>query len=137
MGTVAATQRVVAPVIPALNDMEIPAILRAARETGAQSASYILLRLPRTVKPVFLEWLERTHPTKRAVVESRIRETHGGKLNDAEFGRRMRGAEVLADQIRESFRIFAHRYELDDKLAPLDKTGFRVSQDDRGRLRLF
>ena len=131
------TQVMVAPVIPGLNDMEIPAILQAASESGARAANYILLRLPLTVKPVFLEWLERSHPTKSEMVESRIRETHSGELNDAQFGRRMRGAGVLADQIGQSFRVFARKFGLDGKLPAMDRTSFRVVQDDAGQLRLF
>src|SRR5439155_26727688 len=82
----------VAPVIPALTDSEIPALLAAAKDAGAGAAGYTMLRLPVTVAPVFLEWLERTHPAHRQRVESCIRDVRGGKLNDPEFGRRMSGS---------------------------------------------
>src|SRR5208282_1650396 len=71
-----------APVIPGLNDSEIPAILKAAADAGARSAGYVLLRLPLTVAPVFRDWLARTLPGRRERIEGRIRETRDGKLND-------------------------------------------------------
>ncbi|GIW93537.1 MAG: radical SAM protein [Pirellulaceae bacterium] len=89
----------VAPVIPGLNDTEIPAILRAAAEAGARGAGYVLLRLPLAVASVFLEWLDRFRPELRQRVENRVRETRGGKLNSATFGERMRGTGHLAEQI--------------------------------------
>ena len=81
----------VAPVIPGLTDTEIPAILAAAREAGAKSAAYTMLRLPLTVAPVFLEWLERCYPDRAARIEGRIRGVRGGRLNSPEFGERMSG----------------------------------------------
>lgn len=127
----------VAPVIPGLNDSEIPAILQAANEDGAASAGYILLRLPLTVRPVFLEWLERTQPTKKDRIESLIRATRGGDLNNSEFGTRMRGTGEIADQIAQTFRVFARRFGLDKKPAPLDVSQFRRPQPSSGQLRLF
>src|SRR5690606_2216298 len=61
-----------APIIPGLNDSEVPQLLEAARAAGAKTASYTMLRLPLTVEPVFLEWLQRTHPDQREKIEGRI-----------------------------------------------------------------
>lgn len=127
----------VAPVIPGLTDHEIPRILQAAKEAGARSASYILLRLPLTVEPVFLEWLARTQPGKRALVESRIRATRGGKLYESEFGVRMRGRGEIADQIGRSFEVFSRRYELDQPSPTLDTTQFRRPVPSSGQRWLF
>jgi DNA repair photolyase len=127
----------VAPVIPGLNDAEIPSILEAAKQAGAGTAGYILLRLPLTVKPVFLEWLHRTQPLKAEKVEARMRETHGGKMNDSEWGRRMVGSGELAEQIRNLFRLFAQKHGLDGDLPPLDCSRFRPPQPSSGQLRLF
>ena len=102
----------VAPVIPGLNDSEIPAILREAKEAGASSAAMILLRLPLTVEPVFLEWLERTQPLKKDRVLSRIRSTRGGQLSDSRFGRRMHGEGEIAKQIRRTFDVFCRKLGL-------------------------
>ncbi|MCH7688520.1 MAG: PA0069 family radical SAM protein [Planctomycetes bacterium] len=126
-----------APIIPGLNDSEIPNILEAAREAGAQSAGYILLRLPLTVRPVFLEWLERTQPTKADRVESLVRSTRGGELNDPNFISRMRGSGQIAEQIRQTFKVFSRRYELNASLPPFETSHFRPPQPTSGQLRLF
>jgi DNA repair photolyase len=126
-----------APIIPALNDVEIPAILRAAAEAGAQGASYTLLRLPLTVRPVFLEWLERCEPLAKERVTSRILDVRGGKLNQSQFGRRMRGEGEIAEQIRRTFEVFAKRYRLDGKLPPLETSLFKPPRASSGQLRMF
>lgn len=127
----------VSPVVPGLNDSEIPAVLAAAKEAGARAAGSILLRLPLTVAPVFLEWLERTFPDRRDKIVGRIRGVRGGKLNDAEFVRRMTGTGELAEQIAALFRVFARRHGLDGGLPPYDYTHFRPPPDARGQGRLF
>src|SRR5690606_10491917 len=95
-----------APIIPGLNDIEIPAILQAAAAAGALSASSVLLRLPLTVRPVFLDWLSRNRPEAAERVLSRIASCREGKLNDSQFGSRMRGSGPLADQIQQTCRVF-------------------------------
>jgi DNA repair photolyase len=127
----------VAPVIPGLNDSEIPAILAAAREAGALSVGYVLLRLPLAVAPVFRDWLERTLPDCKEKIEGRIRSARGGKLNEAVFGQRMRGSGVLAEQIREMFHLFVKRHGLDGELPPYDCTLFRPPLPRSGQGRLF
>lgn len=103
----------VAPVIPGLTDHEIPGILQAARDAGASFASYILLRLPHAVAPLFDRWLEEHYPLKHGKVLSRIRSLREGKLNDAQFGTRMRGQGAFAEQVESLFRISCQkaRYE--------------------------
>ncbi len=131
------TRVLVAPVIPGLNDSEIPAILEAARSAGARSAGFVLLRLPLTVQPVFREWLRRTQPLKAQKVEGLIRETRAGKLNDSEWGTRMVGSGPIAQQIEQLFDIFARKYGLDQKLPVHDFAQFRPSIPRSGQLRLF
>jgi DNA repair photolyase len=126
-----------APVIPGLNDSEIPNILDAAKQAGAQSAGYILLRLPLTVRPVFLEWLERTQPTKADRVEALVRSTRGGELNDPNFISRMRGSGQIAEQIRQTFKVFSRRHELDGSLPPFETSQFHPPRSSSGQLRLF
>lgn len=127
----------IAPIIPGLTDSEVPAILEAVAEAGETSASYILLRLPWTVRPVFLEWLERTQPSKKERVESRIRSTRVGELNNPDFGSRMRGEGEIADQIRQTFNVFARKHGLGRKLEPLSTSHFRRPTPSSGQLRLF
>ena len=127
----------VAPIIPALNDAEIPAILQAAKGAGAQTADYVLLRLPLTVAPVFHEWLHRTRPLEAARVEARIRDTRGGKVNTSQWGERMRGSGEMAEQICAMFRLFTQQFGLDGSLPPQDFTRFRPPASRAGQLRLF
>ncbi|HEY0980576.1 PA0069 family radical SAM protein [Schlesneria sp.] len=131
------TQVMVAPVIPSLNDSEIPAILKAAREAGATSAAYVLLRLPHTVKPVFLEWLERALPAQKDRIEGRVRDTRGGQLYRSDFATRMTGTGVVAEQIRQTFQVFARKYELAQRYPTLDVSQFRSPVPKSGQLRLF
>jgi DNA repair photolyase len=127
----------VAPVIPGLNDSEIPAILAAAREAGARAAGHQMLRLPLTVAPVFREWLERERPDHLRRVESRIRSVRDGKLNDANFGTRMTGTGEVARQINALFRLFARRHGLDGGLPAYDCSRFRPPRSRSGQGWLF
>lgn len=115
----------VAPIVPGLNDHEIPAVLKAVYEAGANFATPILLRLPYGVKELFVDWLKREYPTKAERVQSRIRDTRKGKLDSAVFGERMRGAGVFADQIQQLFKVNAKRYGLDKAMVLLDTSIFR------------
>ena len=127
----------VAPIIPGLNDHEIPAILEACRDAGALSAHYLLLRLPLAVQPVFLEWLKAYRPLARAKVESLIRQTRQGQLNDSQFGRRHVGQGNYAKGLANMFRTFSTRYGLNNKLPPLDRTQFRPPRTASGQMHLF
>ncbi|MFO0906551.1 MAG: PA0069 family radical SAM protein [Pirellulales bacterium] len=127
------TRVMASPMIPGLNDHELPAILKAARAAGAQDATYILLRLPQTVAPVFLEWLRRTQPTKADKVEGLIRQTHDGELNSPRFGERMRGVGPVADQIQSMFQVFYRKLAF-TSLPPLDPAQFAAPTK---QLRLF
>ncbi len=92
--------------------------------------------LPGPVQPIFLDWLERCFPARKSLIESRIRQIRGGQLNDANFGSRMSGQGVLAEQIRQTFQVFAAKYDLSGELPPLDTSHFRRPGDVRQR-RLF
>lgn len=126
-----------APVIPGLNDIEIPAILTAAREAGAQWAGYVLLKLPTTVKPVFLDWLERTQPLKAERVQSLIRSTRGGKLSDSQFGRRQVGTGNMAELIADTFRLWTAKLGYVEDHPSLNCEAFQPPQTKTGQRRLF
>ena len=115
----------IAPVIPGLNDEEIPQILRAAREAGAVGASYVLLRLPRPVDDLFTAWLKEHFPERRQRVLGRIRQCREGRLYNAEFGKRKTGTGPYANHIRELFTLTARRLGLDRPLPELDTSVFR------------
>jgi DNA repair photolyase len=127
----------VAPVIPGLNDSELPAILGAAKEAGARAAVWQLLRLPLAVADVFLDWLKREQPDMAAKVEARLREARGGKLNDPRFGARMKGHGTMVEQIGAVFKLFARRHGLDGGLSALDCSRFRRPRPKSGQLWLF
>jgi DNA repair photolyase len=117
----------VAPVIPGLTDHEVPAILAAAAEAGAKSASYVVLRLPHAVAPLFEQWLERYFPDRKEKVLNRIRSLRGGQLNDPRFGSRMRGEGLMADQISRLFKVARRKAGLGTKGPDLSAAAFRRS----------
>jgi DNA repair photolyase len=99
-----------APIIPGLNDHEVPAILVAAAEAGAQFAGYTVVRLPYAVAPLFERWLEEHFPDRKEKVLGRIRHLRGGeRLNDPRFKSRMRGEGIFAEQIRDLFTLGCKR----------------------------
>ncbi|HWL95149.1 MAG TPA: PA0069 family radical SAM protein [Phycisphaerae bacterium] len=100
----------VAPIIPGLNDTEIPKILQLAAAAGAQSAGFVPLRLPKNVAPVFLERIRAALPDRAARIESRIREMRSGRLNDPGFGSRMTGAGHYWKNIADLFRLSVEKY---------------------------
>ena len=115
----------VAPVIPGLNDHEIPAILERAAAAGARSASWVMLRLASPLDQLFADWLEKHFPDRAGRVLGRIRDCRGGKLNDTRFRIRQRGLGEYADQIRHLFDLAARRRGLDRPLPALNAAAFR------------
>jgi DNA repair photolyase len=104
----------VAPVIPAITDHEMEDILAAAKEAGASSAGYVLLRLPHEVKVLFRDWLSEHYPDRAKHVMSLINQTRGGKDYDAEFGRRMTGTGPYAELLRTRFELARRKCGFDD-----------------------
>ena len=115
----------VAPIVPALTDHEIPRILEAAAAAGAQAAGYTVMRLPGAVAGLFEGWLDRHFPDRRDKVLERIRSLRGGRLNDPRFGSRMRGEGIFAEQIRALFHTARRRHGLDRPLPDLSAAAFR------------
>lgn len=115
----------VAPIIPAINDHEILPILAAAAAAGATYASYVLLRLPLTVEPVFREWLQRIFPQRQEKVLNQLKSLRGGTLKDAAFGSRMRGVGPAADRLSQLFRMGCQRHGLRREGPPLSSAAFR------------
>lgn len=127
----------VAPIIPGLNDHELPRILAEAREAGAIGAGYVLLRLPLSVEPIFLDWLSRHQKFAAEKVKGRLRAMRGGKLNDSRFGERMVGTGPLAEHLRQTFAMFAKKYGLSTELPPLSTAEFRRPLPRSGQGWLF
>ncbi|QDU70882.1 PA0069 family radical SAM protein [Mucisphaera calidilacus] len=126
-----------APVVPGLNDRELPSLLEAAAEAGARSAGYVLLRLPHQIKALFLDWLERDLPRSAQRIESLIRQTRGGRLYDSAFGVRGRGLGPVAEQIGALFAAMARKHGLDRGMPAYDPSHFRRPEKDGSQGRLF
>jgi DNA repair photolyase len=126
----------VAPVVPGLNDAEIPRILESARAAGARSASWVLLRLAPPLDALFTTWIERHYPERATRVLNRIRECRGGRMSDSRFGVRMRGEGPYADQLAALFSVAARRADLHHPLPPLSAAHFRRPAQPGEQLRL-
>jgi DNA repair photolyase len=127
----------VAPVVPALTDHEVEAILGAAKDAGAVAASWIMLRLPLEVSELFREWLEAHFPERAQRVMGRVRELHGGKDYDPEWGRRMTGEGAFAELVAHRFAIATRRLGLARDLPPLRTDLFRAPPRAGDQLSLF
>jgi DNA repair photolyase len=125
----------VAPVIPGLTDHELPAIIAAAAQAGASAAGYVTVRLPHGVGPLFEQWLAQHFPDRKEKVLHRIRAMRGGKLNDPQFGSRMRGRGIFAEQIQALFALACRKAGIDGRGPTLSTAGFRVPSD--AQLSLF
>ncbi len=104
---------IAAPIIPALNDHELEAMLEAAAANGAGSAAYVLLRLPHEVEPLFVEWLHAHYPDRAEHVLSLLRQLRGGTLSDGQFHTRQRGFGPFAALLKARFQKACRRYGLD------------------------
>lgn len=141
----------IAPIIPGLNDREIPALLAAVREACASRAGYVLLRLPYQVKALFLDWLDRCFPDRRARVEALIRDTRGGALYRSTPGERQTGRGAVARVIADTFELFARKHglldahpeqawggpESESRASPYRPPSSRSDSRDSGQLSLF
>ena len=117
----------VAPIIPALTDMEIEQIIERAAEAGAEWANWTLLRLPLEIKDLFVEWLNAHAPLKAEHVMNLVKDIHGGQIYRAEFGQRMTGSGAYADLIRQRVQMAAKRFNLNDRYRfDVDCTQFKV-----------
>ncbi|KQI73223.1 DNA repair photolyase [Loktanella sp. 5RATIMAR09] len=127
----------VSPVVPALTDHELEAILEAAKEAGAVAASSIVLRLPREVATLFRDWLTIHYPDRAARIMGRVRELHGGRDYDPDFGKRMVGQGPWAAMMQQRFKLAARKLGLDRSLPPLRTDLFARPAQTGDQLSLF
>lgn len=127
----------VAPIIPGLNDSEIPAILKRASEFGAQRASWIMLRLPFAVKDMFVQWIEREFPEKAHKVLNRIRDVRNGELTNSQFTERMKGTGEVAESIAQLFALSVAKYGLNTERFHLSREKFQNDNSHTDQLTLF
>ena len=123
-----------APTIPGLNDHEAAAVLRAAADAGARAAGFTVLRLPWAVKDVFTAWLEQHYPERKEKVLSRVRELRGGKLNETEFGKRMRGEGEWRETFSRFFKLTKAKTGIRDDIPELSTASFRRPGLQQGEL---
>lgn len=126
-----------APIIPGLNDSEIPALIEAAKEAGALYAGYTVVRLPFAVKDVFRNWLDQHFPGMRDKILSRIEETQGRTLSHGEFGKRLKGVGLWAQQIEQIYRVSIKRADMLHKRPEVNASAFRRPRDVSGQMELF
>jgi DNA repair photolyase len=115
----------VAPVVPAITEHEMPKILKAARDAGAVEAGFVVLRLPWAVAPLFEKWLGEHFPDRKEKVMNRIRDLREGKLYDSTWTVRQRGKGIFADQIKSMFDVTCRRLGLNERDYELSAESFR------------
>jgi len=125
----------IAPIIPTLNEPEIPDLLERAASAGALGASYTVLRTNGAVQPIFEAWLQHHFPDRAEKIMAQTRALHGGKPNDNMHGRRMRGEGAFAQNISRLFRVLRKRHFDGRHMPPLDSSSFKPPS--RGQLDLF
>ncbi|ANQ85934.1 hypothetical protein dqs_2906 [Azoarcus olearius] len=126
-----------APLIPALNDHELEAVLTAAHAAGADTAGYVVLRLPHELRQIFTDWLARHRPDRAAHVMSLVEQLRGGRSYDSRFGHRMRGTGVIADLYSQRLRRICRRLGLNESRRTLNTAAFRPPAADTPQLSLF
>ncbi len=127
----------ISPIIPGLTCHEIERLIDAGREAGARGASWVMLRLPLEVAPLFREWLEERRPDRAKRIMARVRETHGGRDYDPAWGRRMKGQGVYAELIARRFDVALRRAGMDGAMPPLRTDLFEVPPEPDRQLSLF
>ena len=124
-----------APIIPGLTDHEIPQVLQAAADHGASWAGYTIVRLNGQLGELFEDWLKHAYPLRAEKIWHQIQACHGGKVNDSEYGRRMKGSGNFAEIIRDNFRLHCQKNRLNRTKLTLSTIHFRCKTN--GQLSLF
>jgi len=122
-----------APIIPGLNDHEIPELIKQASLNGACWAGYTVVRLNGSVGEIFSEWIHKSIPNKAEKVLNQIKEMHGGRINDSDFGRRMTGEAIFAEHIKQLHKLSKTKYMAGRSFPPYNYDLFIKG----GQLRFF
>lgn len=113
-----------APIIPGLNSDEIPTLIKAAADAGADAASFTIVRLNGSIAEIFTDWIYKAFPDRAEKVLHMIADCHGGKLNDSRWGIRMSGEGKVAESIHSLFKISVNRFMKGRSLRPLNMNLF-------------
>ncbi|MBO9638319.1 MAG: PA0069 family radical SAM protein [Siphonobacter aquaeclarae] len=114
-----------APIIPGLNDHEIPKLIESAAQAGALAAGMTVVRLNGSIAGIFEDWIRKAFPDRADKVLNQIRECHDGKLNDSRWGKRIKGEGRIAEHIQQLHRISRLRFLKDRQMPAYDLTQFR------------
>ncbi len=125
-----------APIIPALNSMEIPEVIRQAGEAGADACGYTIVRLNGKIGEIFTDWIHKNFPDRAERVLKQIKECHGGNLNDSQFGRRMHGDGNIADIIHQLHTMAVKKYITNNKRFEYNTSAFKVPARVNDQLKL-
>jgi DNA repair photolyase len=126
----------IGPIIPGLNDHEIPAIMEAAANAGAQSAGYTMIRLNGAIAEVFEHWVGEAFPDRADKILNQIKSAHGGQLNNSQFGKRMKGEGLMVQSIHRLFELSKAKYFSSAPKRPLLRTDLFV-KTNKGQMGLF
>ncbi len=124
----------IAPVVPAVTDHELEAIVEAAADAGASGCFYLPVRLPHEVAPLFRAWLDEHFPDRAGKVMATIRSLRGGRDNDPNFFSRMQGQGPWAELLRTRFDVAAKKFGLPEAKFPVRRDLFRPPEGDQMRL---
>jgi len=113
------------PMIPGLNEHEMPAIIKAASEAGASFSAYTFIRLNGAIKFLFHDWLYKNFPDRADKVWHLIEVSHGGKVNDSDWGRRMRGEGSIAKLVADQYKTYTKKFGLQHERLGLDCSNFK------------
>lgn len=130
------TSVIVAPVVPALTDAHLEQVIELAAKAGADSAHYVLLRLPLEVRDLFVEWLQAHFPMRAKHVMSLVNQMRGGKDYESDFATRMKGTGLFAELIAKRFQLACSRHGLNRVRTPLT-TALFAAPDVSGQASLF
>ncbi len=130
------TSVIVAPIVPALTDSHMETVIELAAQAGADSAHYVLLRLPLEVRDLFVEWLEAHFPLRAKHVMSLVNQMRDGKDYASDFATRMKGTGLFAELLNKRFRLACARHNLNRVRTPLTNEFFAVP-DASGQASLF
>jgi DNA repair photolyase len=123
-----------APVIPGINDHEMPRVLQRAADSGAKWAGYNIVVLNGSVTLLFTDWLLKNFPDKADKVMNHIKECHDGQMGSKEIGKRYLGAGKMADVIAQQFQLYCKKYQLSNQEIPLETKHFRRMGDTQVNL---
>lgn len=125
----------IAPIIPALNSPEVFDIAKASADAGALGVNYTMVRLNGQIAEIFMDWAHKHYPDRAERIRHQIEETHGGQLNDSEFGRRMRGEGQVAEQVRSMIKLANKKFFAERKMPEYNTKAFLRAP--KGQLGLF